>query len=566
VRRWVAAAAAVDPIAVPGASAVEARQLAALGGVAAALVTPKDIEIWPESVRVWAAAAPVPPDALMSTIRAKLASGDDALGEAYNACICAEHRRKLGTVFTPDILVDHMVGMAKNLLGDTPPAYVIDPGAGVGAFSIAAARSWPTAHVVAVDTNPVTLGLLAARFAYERAGDHRLRDRRGTVQLLLEDFLDVLVPLMQEANGPVLVLGNPPFTRTQALERDYKTRAANLGGGLITSGHANLATLFQAATVTALRPDDASCMVLPGSVMFTRASRDLRQALWDAERDVEVQRWPAATRAFIGRNVQAAVIAIGPERSRARPPLRLARAVLANSEVEITERWSLPRNGVPPGNWFRQQTYDQGDGDFIPLTEIARVRRGVATGANRVFFVSDEIAGRLPESVLLPGVRSLRRFEEAILDSLAHRTFGPPDEDRWLLAIPADHPLDGALRRYVEEHADAARGHLARGRDLWWSITDLPRPDILVSPLSKDRFKIVLNAVGAVPSNNLFGISMNAGDGVALARWLASERGQDALRALSRRYHGGSHKLEPGDLRRLQVPRQILGGQTRPTD
>ena len=42
------------------------------------------------------------------------------------------------------------------------PASVVDPGAGVGAFTLNAATRWH-APLVAVDLNVVTLGLLAAR-------------------------------------------------------------------------------------------------------------------------------------------------------------------------------------------------------------------------------------------------------------------------------------------------------------------------------------------------------------------------------------------------------------------
>ncbi|MCW5954578.1 MAG: 50S ribosomal protein L11 methyltransferase, partial [Propionibacteriaceae bacterium] len=38
------------------------------------------------------------------------------------------------------------------------PSTIVDVGAGVGIFSIAASVAWPDASVIAVDVNPVTLG------------------------------------------------------------------------------------------------------------------------------------------------------------------------------------------------------------------------------------------------------------------------------------------------------------------------------------------------------------------------------------------------------------------------
>jgi hypothetical protein len=42
-----------------------------------------------------------------------------------------------------------------------------------------------------------------------------------------------------------------------------------------------------------------------------------------------------------------------------------------------------------------------------------------------------------------------------------------------------------------------------------------------------------------------------------LAAWLRSEAGQRQLLRASRRYHGGSHKLEPGDLKCLRVSAEL---------
>ncbi|MBY8854570.1 N-6 DNA methylase, partial [Saccharothrix sp. MB29] len=70
-------------------------------------------------------------------------------------------RRRLGTFFTPPAIVKHMMEICQKL---TPkPDHVVDPGAGVGAFTLEALRIWTSASVAAVDLNVVTLGLLAAR-------------------------------------------------------------------------------------------------------------------------------------------------------------------------------------------------------------------------------------------------------------------------------------------------------------------------------------------------------------------------------------------------------------------
>jgi adenine-specific DNA-methyltransferase len=551
VRAW---ARSVEPDLLPdvaGASDQELRELAALGGLAAVLGH-EEGPSWPDAIVRWAFHAPRPPESLLDVVERAFGAGLDPLAESYNASISASNRRRLGTVFTPDDVVQHMLDLVEQHL-NCEPATVVDPGAGVGAFTLAAARRWPGARVVAIDVNPVTLGLLAARIAYERRSDESLA--QVEIDLWLADYMQSLPRLFTAtSSGPIVVLGNPPYTRAQALSADYKQRAAELAGPMITSGHANLAMLFQALTMSHLRPGDLSCMVLPASMMYTRAARDLRRAIWTSRRPVVVDRWPARARAFIGRNVQAAVVLLGPE-SDDPGPMRFSRVGTSGGEVETIDAWDLDRSADPPSSWYAPNEASAHRTGARELGEVTKVRRGVATGANSVFFLDDETASVMPEDVLSRAVATLRSFTGTDLTAAIHDDWGAKGARRWLLTLDPSKKLPDAVRGYMEAHRDVEDRHLCQQRAKWWAITDLPRPNILISPLSKNGFKIVVNSVNAVPSNNLLGISVFSSPSVsALATWLRSVPGQEELLRVSRRYHGGSYKIEPGDLKRVRLP------------
>jgi hypothetical protein len=546
---------------VDGAGHDELRALGALGGVASAIAG-DHVDTWPEAIRVWAKSAPEPPEKIIEAIREGLGTRADPLPALYDASISAAHRRKLGTVFTPPPLVEHMLDLVEDVL-DQPPVCVLDPGAGVGAFTIAAARRWPLARIVAIDVNIVTLGLLAARIAFEIDAEPDEADCLRRIELVLDDYLGQLGErFATQAPGPVLTLGNPPYTRIQELTPEYRRRALEFCGDVIDSGHANLAVLFQAATLAYMRDGDASCMVLPGSVSYTRAGRGLRRAFWRSNRTVVMQRTPATNRPFSGRSVQAAIVVAGPVQSE-RSALRLARVEIAADSAAVLEEWERERHDEDgPDNWFWTSA-SGAVGDTVPLEEIARVRRGVATGANAMFFLSDADAARFPAEVVVPAAPTLRQFTQAILDHKTHTSWGNAQTKRWLLAIPPGFTIKGELGAYIRQfEEDVSRRYLASQRHPWYSVTNLARPELLVSPLSKTSFKIVVNLVRAVPSNSLLGITMTNGVSPSrLATWLRSTDGQDELRRVSRRYHGGSHKLEPGDLQRARIPRQL--GLTR---
>jgi len=537
---------------VSGATSAELHFLAALGGLAAE-IGGGQLHSWPAACRAWALAAPTPPAALVEEVGLELGAGEDVLAALYNACISAKSRRRLGTVFTPQPVVDHMIELVDRGLA-SKRAVIIDPGAGVGAFSIAAARRWPHSRTIAVDVNPVTLGLLATRIAFEVEADPEQAEFYKGIDLRLGNYLDLVPEIYARCDEPIAALGNPPYTRVQQLPHEERRRAIALAGGVIDNGHANLAMLIQAMTLHHMRASDVSCMLLPGSFSYTRASLGLRREMWRSSRPIAVERWPAAERLFTGHSVQAAIVSIGPAQSGP-GPLQLATVEVAEDEVRVTAGWSLDREKPEPQDWFKAESKAPEAGS-VPLATLARIRRGIATGANHMFFLDDETAARLPGSVCVEGIQSLRGFDGECLDLEAHRHLKDSDCRRWLLAIPLAMELTGELKDYVQSFESTVKDRfLPSKRPLWYSLSLPAPPPILIAPLSKGEFRVVRNAIGAIPSNNLFGIyPIRESDIERISGWLRSAAGQQELRRVSRRYPGGSYKLEPRDLGSVRIP------------
>lgn len=131
-RHWTATLA-TQSVVVPGATDHERHRLAALGGISSAVTDGCIPQAWPEDVRSWAKLGPQPPRAITDRMLSALESEEDPLGTLYNASISAPDRRRLGTVFTPAALVEHMFELVEGDLDGEAPAVVVDPGAGVGA-------------------------------------------------------------------------------------------------------------------------------------------------------------------------------------------------------------------------------------------------------------------------------------------------------------------------------------------------------------------------------------------------------------------------------------------------
>lgn len=542
IAQWALASSAepLPPEAVPGTNDIERRALAALGGLAGALAGER-ARSWPVALSDWARATP-PPAELVSATEREFSGGTDVLASVYERLVSGRNRRRLGTFFTPPSVVEFMLDRAESLLRDPP--IVIDPGAGVGAFSLAAKRRWPSADVIAVDVNVVTLGLLAAR-------------RDAGVEVVLEDFLKWATSNSLPTDKPRLWVGNPPYTRHQELTPTAKDEAMEAARGRVTSRRAGLSAYFLAATLVARQPDDVICYLLPGPWVDTAYGGPLRKALLDCAGAVELYGFGTDVEMFPGTRVAAMTLVLGPDANSR--TLRTASARLSASGVETVRNANRDRpvNGARLGRWLwpRQASSNRG----IPLRTVARVRRGVATGANRFFFLTDDERAVLPVGATLPAVLRLRKVDGNILTAGEHRRLRERGERSWLLALNEGELLDDdSVLEWLTNAMEAGvhERYLAGHRDPWYAVEKIRPPDILVGPMGTDRIRAVRNDAAAIPSNAIYGLYLDQRlDLVApLTDWLNSPDGQIALRAQARTYGAGLVKLEPSDLSAVLVP------------
>lgn len=545
VRSTSAYALAADLV--PGTTATQRHHLAAAGGLVAAVVPEAQWRDWPEAVQAWVAAAPAPPSGVAEAMLRALRRDPEVFATIYCALVAGQNRRRLGTFFTPRPVVEFMLDKVS-----PPPrgCSLIDPGAGVGAFGLAAATRWPGIDVVAVDVNVVTLGFLGAALD---------RDAAPNVRLVHADYLEWL-PEQHAADQPTVLVGNPPYTRHQELDRKTKRALAEAAGDLVTSQLAGLSAYFLAASFSSMRPQDALCFVLPSTWTQARYGRELREWLWQqAQRSIEMHLFPADARIFPGTKVSAMVLYVGPH-TATRSPLTRHRATLDESKVTTTTGDHAPRTeGMPAslGPWLWRHAAAENTGR-LPLREIATVRRGVATGANFFFFLTDEVAEHLPEVARKPALRRLRHVGGDVLDTAEHRRIGALGNPRWLLTLTdpdiVDHP---AIQRMLELGRDAgvAQRYLSTVREPWYALEHVEPPHLFVGAMTKNRLRVVRNVVKAVHSNSMYGIYLKRPSlAPALATWLNGNEGQAAILSDARHYSDGLKKLEPTDLLRVLVP------------
>jgi tRNA1(Val) A37 N6-methylase TrmN6 len=433
--------------------------------------------------------------------------------------------RRLGQVFTPDPVADLMASLC---IGD-PEAVVFDPCIGEGALLLAAGRrlaalgnaEWHR-QVRGLEVDPKALAVGRRRLA--EAADVEPE----AIRLTRGDFLELPPPslgmpegrlLDLELGGPAgesavcdVALMNPPYTRQERLALETKAR----GGAL--SRRAGLHAHFWMHLARFVRPGGWLGAITPSTWLSAEYGRELRAFLLKHfrirfvigfERDVFpdatveacvtiLEKRVGCTGAdatlpvrFLSLSAGAGWLPAASEAARREsdgggPGYRVR--VVPQVELVAEEGWN--RWFLHPSTARAVRAIRSASAGRVPLEAVVRIRRGLTTGNNRVFFLDAERAARqgIEERYLWRVVRSPREIIGLDTESVAQPG---------LVLFPPG-PDEGGSRaaEYLREQGVVTSAYLP---------TTPPEPaPLLFGYAVRARKAFFRNSAGLLASDNFF--------------------------------------------------------------
>jgi SAM-dependent methyltransferase len=501
-------------------------------------------------------------------------------GELYSVLIPQPQRRQIGQFWTDARVAEWMVAW----LMQFQPACLADVGCGAGNFLLTAAQllnqgSLPTA-LYGCDISPLLLNLTLGAFLM------RGQERLPTLPtLVVQDYLDlqptVALPVTTDA-----VVCNPPYTRhhqiapaaKDALQAYFKARWR-----MDVSRQGTLAFFFLLKLIAELPAGARAAVILPMEVLDARYGRAARRALCQYTSLAAIVHFSPQMNAFEKVDVGASILLFskGHSPDSAVRYLTLSRLPATHEFLACLQNDS-DQQDLPFGalavrpqeelldvpKWFSIATAEPiasrwtDSGLVVPLKELARVVRGIATGANEFFALPTvEVEQRGLEPFEVRTLQRNREIQDIVLDEEAWQALSAEGKRVWLLYLNGDDvDQPRQLREYLAagEAAGYHRRSLVQTRRRWYMMEQRQIPGIFFTILTRGNPRFILNRAGVRPLN-MFSLlyphrHVQAADAMDLL-WalLNSSFSLGQLHGVSRTYGGNTLKVEPRELDNLPV-------------
>jgi adenine-specific DNA-methyltransferase len=476
-----------------------------------------------------------------------------------------EALREKGQFWTPDWVAEAMVAY---VIGGGS-RQVFDPAVGAGAFFRAAKR------VAAEGRKRLRLlGTELDEDALQQAADNGL-EAEDLSSVQITDF--VLAP----PQGPfTAIVANPPYIRHHRLGADYKARLKNFCVGLTgmaLDGRAGLHVYFLLRALQLLDDNGRLAFIMPADTCEGVFAPALWKWITKKYRVEAVVAFAPDASPFPGVDTNPLIFMI----RNARPVERFSWARCTKAGGEDLKRWvfsgfeEFSSDSLVVHERALQEALgtglsrlpSEGLSSCPTLRDFASVLRGIATGANEFFFLTQAQAQNIgiPDELLIPAVGRTRDING---DEITPETIqglearGRPT----LLFSPDGRPLDefpSPVYDYLKEGdiMGLARRPLIASRRPWYKMEVRRTPPILFAYLGRRNARFIRNTAGVLPLTGFLCVYPHECDQEYVGKLWDVLRHPETIANLAvvgKSYGSGAIKVEPRALERLPLPQHVV--------
>ncbi|QTN00955.1 N-6 DNA methylase [Sediminibacillus dalangtanensis] len=470
----------------------------------------------------------------------------------YYRQVNADARKKLGQYFTPSSISEVMKAW---ILGNPDCRQVVDPAVGLGELVTGLPEE------LAVTGYDIDQQVLT--FAQQR-----LEADRANVRLVEQDFLKL--DWEETYQG---IICNPPYIRFKhyAEKQDY-LQLFKEKLGIKLSGFTNIYALFLLKAIHQLARDGRAAFIIPSDFLNADYGAPIKQYLLQQQNLHAVavtnftENWfeQAATTSalfFFDNKRQSSTLEF-IQLNNQEELAQLNEYINVFGRVAPIGRIYNYTDMDPHSKWRRyyQPSSEKNYPHVKPIAEFARVNRGIATGDNKFFCISETTRQewRLDKDIFLPCLSKSNQVTGHFFFGDDYKSLVESGAPVLLLNIQESNPSSEQVRAYLAHGEDSGSNarYLTKRRRPWYkNETRLP-PDIFISTFSRKKVKFIRNEAGVRSLTCFHGLYMLPEYREKLELLMAyfmTGISQEILEECQRQYGKGLKKLEPNDIKQAMA-------------
>ncbi|NET23761.1 MAG: N-6 DNA methylase [Okeania sp. SIO1H5] len=472
----------------------------------------------------------------------------DSTVQEYRQQVDIAHRKRLGQYFTPESIALKMVQWVL----DGKPATILDPAFGLGIFFQAALRLGYQRAFSGIEIDSVMVDSLSLELA-----------KHGQLHLCRQDYLS------QVNQGFDAIVCNPPYQRFQNFPNRHTIRPdLERWLNVSLSGYTNMASIFLLKSLHELSANGRLSYIMPYEFLNADYGHAVKSFLVNqcllrhlVLFDNEAEIFPDA---------QTTVCVLLCEKSNDVGHVRIHRVQSLAQLHDVTRFESLPGRDYPLHRLPAHEKWTHfidpcseklNNRHFCPASHYGRFKRGLATGANSFFSLSQAEVNTLAlhPNNLVPCIPKSHLIRTPIFAVTHWQELVERNAPCWGLRVSC--PPDETTKRYLRfgESKGFHLRYLTRTRPVWYQLEHREPAPLWFGAFGRDGFKVIHNRTDCLHFTCFHGFYPHASGTKWVERlflFFLSDLGQNLMARNQRHYGAKLKKLEPGDLNTCLVPNE----------
>ncbi len=463
--------------------------------------------------------------------------------EKYIQEVDLNHRKKFAQFFTPLPVAEFMVDwiFEKNNINT-----LLEPAFGLGIFSRLALKKNKNIHIKGFDVDEII---------YNRANKIF---KNKSVDLHLEDYL-----YNDWENKYDAIICNPPYLKFHDYQNTKTLKEIKKRVHIDLSGFTNIYTLFLLKSMYQLKQNGKMAYIVPSEFLNSNYGKSIKRFLLESKLLKEIIIFDFKENIFDQAITTSAILLLEKTQNNSLFFTHI-KTIFQLKNINSIEKKSYSYKDIDFRiKWkkYYQKQHSRKYKNLIPFSSVAKVKRGIATGANKYFVFNIEKAKKYKIDIkyLLPCITASKDipfpiFTASDFDHLKNN-------NKNIFLFDGVNKNNIYVKKYIEygENQNINKRYLTSKRTPWYKIENRPPAPILVGVFHRHGLKFIRNEANIRNLTTFHCIYINTNslfqniDIDLLFAYLLTDTAKEIFNDESREYGNGLTKFEPNDLNNAKI-------------